>query len=172
MENSPSRLLIIDTAWLGDVLFTTALVGAVRAQWPACEIHLLTSPRAEQLVMDHPYLSRVWIFDKQNKDRGYGAVRRLAEDLNREDFEVVLCAHPSTRSRLLCARLNAPIRVGYRGFMDGRAFTHVIHNDLGIEPDHVERRLNLLRAIEPISETPRLQVGISAEAQDWGDSLA
>ncbi|MCB1059051.1 MAG: glycosyltransferase family 9 protein [Calditrichaeota bacterium] len=170
MENIPSRVLIIDTAWLGDVLFSTALIGAVNSVWPNAEIQLLTSPRAEQLVADHPLLSRVWILDKQGNDRNFGAIRKYAAALNAETFDVVLCAHPSFRSRLLCMQLDVPIKVGYRGVLAGRAFTHLVHNDLGIEPDHVQRRLNLLRAIAPIVETPVLRVGIADDTVRWASN--
>lgn len=167
MENSPARVLIIDTAWLGDVLFTTALIGAVRERWPLCEIDLLTAPRARELVDHHPDIREVWIYDKHGQESGIGSLKNLATKLNEKNFEVCLCAHPSTRSRYLCSLLNSPIRVGYKGFLASRAFTHIIHNDLAIEPDHVERRINLLRAITVITHTPPLKIGLTSDEQDW-----
>ena len=167
MENFPSRVLIIDTAWLGDVLFSTSLIGAVREAWPQTEIHLVTAPRARELVLFHPELTSIRIFDKHGEEGGLSALKKLATELNQSNFDIVLCAHPSMRSRLLCSLLNAPIRVGYPGFLSSRAFTHVVHNDLAIEPDHVQRRLNLLRAIRPVHHAPPLKVGISTEESKW-----
>jgi len=163
MENGTSRVLIIDTAWLGDVVFSTALVRAVRDRWRDSEIHFLTAPRGEPIVRNHPDLGRVWIFDKHGKDRSLGSAFKLANELNQCDFDLVLCAHPSFRSRLICSRLSAPIRVGYRGFGGSRAFTHTIENSLSTEPDHVERRINLLRAVEAVAQTPSLCMGLTAD---------
>ncbi len=167
MENSPARVLIIDTAWLGDVLFTTSLIGAVREAWAQAEIHLVTAPRAQELVQHHPELSSVRIFDKHGKEGGVLALKKLAADLNSIKFDIVLCAHPSMRSRMLCAMLDAPIRVGHPGLLSSRAFTKVVRNDLSVQPDHVERRLNLLRAIVPVDHTPPLKVGLSPDDVLW-----
>ncbi|MBK6910760.1 MAG: glycosyltransferase family 9 protein [bacterium] len=169
MENHPARVLIIDTAWLGDVVFSTALVGATRQVWPEAEIHFLTAPRAQAIMTEHPQIHRLWVFDKHGAQRAMNAVLTLADELNQVRFDVVLCAHPSLRSRLLCARLAAPVRVGYTGFGERWAFTHTAHNSLAIEPDHVERRLNLLRALVPVTITPPLRIGLNATERSWAD---
>lgn len=171
MENPPTRVLIIDTAWLGDVVFSTALVRAVRERWHDSEIHFLTAPRGEPIVRNHPDLKRVWVFDKQGVDRSLGSAFKLTSELNHNDFEIVLCAHPSLRSRLICSRLAAPVRVGYRAFGSSWAFTHTIENSLSTEPDHVERRINLLRALEPLTQTPPLSMGLTAEELKWSTAF-
>ncbi|MBL0060092.1 MAG: glycosyltransferase family 9 protein [bacterium] len=171
MENSPTRVLIIDTAWLGDVLFTTSLIGAVREAWPQTEIHLVTAPRARELVLHHPELASIRIFDKHGNEGGYSALRKLASELNAIKFDVVLCAHPSMRSRLLCSMLDAPVRVGHQGLLASWAFTIIVHNDLAVEPDHVERRLNLLRAVVPVRHIPPLRVGVSPDEKLWSERL-
>lgn len=169
MENSPTRVLIIDTAWLGDVLFTTSLIGAVHETWPQAEIHLVTAPRGRELVLFHPELTNIRIFDKHGKEGGLTALKKLASELNASKFDIVLCAHPSMRSRLLCSMLEAPIRVGHPGLLASRAFTDIVHNDLAVEPDHVERRLGLLRAIVPVRHTPPLKVGVSPDEKLWAE---
>lgn len=171
MENSPARVLVIDTAWLGDVLFTTALIGAVRERWPQCELHLLTAPRAKELVEGHPHLQKVWIYDKHGAERGVGALKRRADELNACEFDLCLCAHPSFRSRYLCSLLEIPVRVGYSGRLPGSAFTHSVRNDLAVQPDHVERRLDLLRAVTRVDRTPPLLVGVSTAERERANTL-
>lgn len=171
MENSPARVVVIDTAWLGDVLFTTALIGAVRERWPQCELHLLTAPRARELVEGHPHLQNVWIYDKHGAERGVGALKRLADELNACEFDLCLCAHPSFRSRYLCSLLRIPVRVGYSGRLPSSAFTHTVRNDLAVQPDHVERRLDLLRAVTLVDRTPRLLVGVSTAESERANAL-
>ncbi|MCB9366781.1 MAG: glycosyltransferase family 9 protein [Calditrichaeota bacterium] len=161
MENSPSRVVIIDTAWLGDVLFTTSLVGAVRMRWPSTAIDLVVAPRARELVEHHPHLNCVWIFDKRGEQRGMKGINSLARSLNEHPYDLCLCAHPSTRSRLLCGQLNCPVKVGYKGLGAARVFTHLVADDLALEPDHVERRLNLLRTVVDVHSAPPLLVGLT-----------
>lgn len=167
MENKPAKVLILDTAWLGDVLFTTSLIGAARASWPEAKIDALTAKRGRDLLLDHPYLNKLWVYDKQERERGISSLFSLGKQLAAEQYDVVLCAHPSSRSRLLTWLTKAPVRVGYHGFLASRAFTHSVRNSLAVEPDHVERRIDLLRAIEPNAHPAPLLVGIGNEDIKW-----
>ncbi|MDD5087531.1 MAG: glycosyltransferase family 9 protein [bacterium] len=147
MEDAPRRILIIDTAWLGDVVFSTSLIGAVRNLWPRAEIHMVVAPRGEPIVRHHGALSRVWVLDKRGRHRTLRDLLRFGGVLRQFGFDLILNAHPSLRSRLLTAWINAPVRVGYRGWASNLCHTHVIPNDLAVESDHVERRIALLRAL-------------------------
>ncbi|MBU0510004.1 glycosyltransferase family 9 protein [bacterium] len=163
MEDSPTRILIIDTAWLGDVVFTTSLISSARALWPRAEIHMVVAPRGEPILRGHPHLQRLWVLDKRGKHRNVIALAAFARQLRMLDFDLILNAHPSFRSRLLTKWIAAPIRVGFDGF--GSRWCHTIHvpNDLAIEPDHVERRLNLLRRLGHSVKAAPLQVAVSPE---------
>jgi len=169
MENPPTRILIIDTAWLGDVVFTTSLLGAVRKAWPKAELHALVAPRGESILRNHPYLNRLWVFDKHGSDRSAASLWRLASKLRAAGFECVLNAHPSFRSRLLTFLTHAPVRVGYRGFGDGIFLTYRVQNDLAVEPDHVKRRIALLKALVPEAEPAPLLVEVSPEEIKWSE---
>jgi lipopolysaccharide heptosyltransferase II len=147
MENPPARALIIDTAWLGDVVFTTALIGAAHRLWPSCGLHALVAPRGEPILRGHPFVSRLWVFDKSGQDRGFFGLRRIARELRLQKFDLVLNAHPSLRSRLLTKWIAAPVRIGYQGFLANSCFTRTVPNDLAVEPDHAQRRLALLRGL-------------------------
>ncbi len=147
MENQPSRILIIDTAWVGDVVFTTALVEAARSLWPRAKISLVVSPRAAGIVRSAQTLDEVIVFDKSNRERSVGALMALGKRLRQDNYDIVLCAHPSFRSALLTKLSRAPIRAGYEARWARWCFTHTCANDLSFEPYHVERRLNLLRAL-------------------------
>jgi lipopolysaccharide heptosyltransferase II len=167
MENPPARALIIDTAWLGDVVFTTALIGGVHRLWPSCELHVLVAPRGEPLLHGHPFVSRLWVFDKYGKDRGGFGLRRTARALRQQKFDLILNAHPSLRSRLLTKWVAAPVRVGYQGFLANFCFTRVIANDLAVEPDHAQRRLALLRALGYDVPTEPLSVSVAEADRLW-----
>ncbi len=145
LENTPARILIIDTAWLGDVIFTTSLLGSLKNLWPESELHVLTAPRGEPILRGHPHISKLWILDKRGAHRGLFGTLKIAAELRKAKFDLILNAHPSFRSRVLTALIGAPVRVGYEGFAARWCFTDVVPNDLAVEPDHVRRRLALLR---------------------------
>jgi heptosyltransferase-2 len=164
MENAPARVLIIDTAWLGDVILTTSLIGATAAVWPRAELHVLVAPRGEVVLRGHPQVHRLWVFDKRGTQKSVAGLFRLGRELKETRFDVVLNAHPSFRSRLLAWLSRAPMRVGYEGFLSSLCHTHLVPNDLAVEPDHAMRRLALLRALVPEAKSAPLHVALQAEA--------
>ncbi len=167
MENTPARILIIDTAWVGDVVFTTALVEATKALWPEANLDLLIAPRATGIVRSHPHIREVIVYDKAKRERGFSALLSLGRRLRERKFDMVLCAHPSFRSAMLAKLSQAPVRVGYKAPWAPFCFTHTCANDLAVEPFHVERRLNLLRAAGFSIEDPGIHVAISSEAKEF-----
>jgi heptosyltransferase-2 len=164
MENTPTRVLIIDTAWVGDVVFTTALVEAAKRLWPEVSVSILVSPRGAGIVRLHPHIHEVIVYDKAKSERGLSAFLALGRRLRERTFDWVLCAHPSFRSAWLTRMTKAPMRVGYEAAWAPLCFTHTSANDLAVEPFHVERRLNLLRALGLAVEDTGIHVTIPPEA--------
>jgi heptosyltransferase-2 len=169
MENAPARLLIIDTAWLGDVIFSTSLIGAVHEVWPQAALHALVAPRGEAILQGHPLVHKLWAYDKHGAQKSVRSLWRLGRELAEAKFDVVLNAHPSLRSRLLARLTRAPVRVGYKGFLSGFCHTHRVPNDLAVEPDHAARRLALLRALIPDAKSAPLHVAVQPQAAAWAE---
>lgn len=167
MENDPTRVLIIDTAWVGDVVFTTALTQAVRQLWPDARLALLVSPRAAGVVKEHPTIDEVIVYDKVGHERGLGALLELGGRLRANKFDLVLCAHTSLRSAMVARLTRAPVRVGWEAPWARLCFTHTCPNDLALEPYHVGRRLNLLKALRVSVDDPGVHVPVSSETDEW-----
>ncbi len=105
----PNRALVINTAFLGDVVFTLPLIENLGlAGW---EVDLVARPRFGELAVGVPGLRTVHVFDKRGADAGPRGLWRLGVRL-RGDYDLVLRAHASTRSKLL-ARLVGGRRVGW-----------------------------------------------------------
>src|SRR5207302_8896097 len=92
-----SRLtsLVIQTAFLGDVVLTTPLLEALaRRHGP---VDVVTTPAAAPLVETHPAVRRVIPYDKRGKDRGPGGLVRFARTLPAERYAWAYLPHRSTR---------------------------------------------------------------------------
>ncbi|MCX6600269.1 MAG: glycosyltransferase family 9 protein [bacterium] len=171
MENAPARILIIDTAWLGDVIFSTSLIGAAHGVWPRAELHVLVAPRGEAILRGHPLIHRLWVYYKHGSQKSARSLWKLGRELAKAKFDVVLNAHPSLRSRLLAWLTRAPVRVGYSGFLSALCHTHRVPNDLAVEPDHAARRLALLRALVPQAKSAPLCVAVQSDASAWAQQF-
>ena len=105
-DEPPKRALVVNTAFLGDVVFTLPLLENLgRAGY---EVDLLARPPFGALAVGVPGLREVVDYDKRGRDRGPRALWRLGRALRSRGYELVLAAHPSLRTRLLVRVVGAP----------------------------------------------------------------
>lgn len=105
------KFLVIQTAFPGDVVLASALVEKLHQHYPGASIHFLLRRGNEGLFAAHPFLEKVWVWDKRsNKTR---ALLRLARHIRREDFSHVINVHRFASSGLLTALSGAKHRIGF-----------------------------------------------------------
>jgi heptosyltransferase-2 len=105
--------LVIQTAFLGDVVLTTPLLCALAAHHGPVDV--MTTPVAAPLLETHPAVRRVIPYDKRGADRGWAGVRRLARRLKAERYERAYLPHRSLRTAALALLARIPARIGFRG---------------------------------------------------------
>lgn len=146
---SPS-ILLVRPRLIGDVVFTTPIVRALRRRFPSGRLVYLVEPAAAPVVATNPHLDEVIVIPHS---RGW---RRLVDDvktaarLRRERFDIAIDLHGGPRSGWLTWATRAPVRVGYD--VPGRAwmYTHVAHRPRILRPRHsVENQWDLLAALDP-----------------------
>lgn len=138
---APARILIVDPAFVGDVVFSGPLVRALHFSAPGLTVGLVVRPPGEQVARRLVGLDRVHVFDKRGEHRGLSGLLRVAASIAEERYEVALLPHPSLRSALLAQRAKIPVRIGGRGFPARLALTETVE----LPDGHVERRLALAK---------------------------
>jgi lipopolysaccharide heptosyltransferase II len=108
-----SRTLVVQTAWLGDMLLTTPLLAALANE--AGPVDVVTTPAAVPLIETNPAVRRVWPYDKRGDERGPAAVVRLARRLRAAGFTTAVLPQGSFRSGLLAWAAGIPRRVTFAG---------------------------------------------------------
>src|SRR3989442_8982587 len=87
--------LVVQTAFLGDVVLTTPLLAALAERHGPVDV--VTTPAAAPLIETHPAVGAVIRYDKRGGDRGLGGLWRLgARPPARRDSRAHL-PHPSWR---------------------------------------------------------------------------
>ena len=109
----PPRVLVIQTAFLGDTVFTSALVQSLAQKWPRAEIDLCVAPRARDVAQAIPGVAHVHLFDKRGQDRGLTGLRRIAARLRTRQYPLAVLPHRSLRSALLARLARIPERAGF-----------------------------------------------------------
>ena len=156
--------LVVQTAFLGDVVLTTPLLAALAARHGPVDV--VTTPGAAPLLETHPAVRRVIPFDKKGADRGLAGLWRLARRLRAEQYAIAYLPHRSLRSAALAWLARVPRRIG---FHDGwpALYTGVRrHPSAG----HAIDRLLALADAPPKHQTPpslELTLGDRAAAERW-----
>lgn len=111
----PSKVLVIQTAFLGDIVLTTSFLRNLRQLLPQAEIRFLTTPVGSKVLQPNGIKITSITYDKRGKDKGFGGFLRMAKTLRAFEPELVFCLHRSLRSTML-ARLSGGKTFG---FLDG-----------------------------------------------------
>lgn len=147
----PEKVLIVQTAFIGDVILATALVESVKQKWPLASIDFVVIPAAANLLEKNPHLRRVVIFDKRGVHRRSYGIWRFARQLRAENYDLALVPHRSFRSASLVWMARVPLRVGF----DRSAAPWAFHHTLVYRQTHeVERNLDLLLPFGGAKELP------------------
>lgn len=105
--------VVIQTAFLGDVVLTTPLLAALAARHGPVDV--VTTPAAAPLVETHPAVRRTIAYDKRRADRGVAGLRHLANELASQRYAIAYLPHRSLRSAALALWARIPERVGFSG---------------------------------------------------------
>jgi len=105
--------LVIQTAFLGDVVLTTPLLSALAALHGPVDV--VTTPVAAPLLETHPAVRTVIPYDKRGTDRGWGGVQNLARRLKDERYVRAYLPHRSLRTAALAFLARIPTRIGFSG---------------------------------------------------------
>jgi len=141
---------------IGDVVFTTPVIRAVRRRFPDAHITYLVERAAAPVVRLNPHVAQVLVVPHT---RGWRRVRddwRLARTLRTARFDAAIDLHGGPRSAWLTWASRAPIRVGYD--VAGRTwmYTRVVHRPRVLRARHsVENQWDLLAGLDPaLTEAP------------------
>lgn len=144
------KIIIIQTAFIGDVILTTPMVRVLYERFHQPEIHFLTIPSSKNILETNPFIKKLIIYDKKKKDKGIASFFNLIKSLKEESYDLAFIPHRSIRSALLAKWAGIKTRVGFdKG--GGRFFhTHRMRYDQGNH--EYERNLHLLNFLEIIPE--------------------
>jgi len=139
------KILLVRLRLIGDVVFTTPAVTAIRDAFPDAEITYLVEPSAAGVVRGHPGVDVVRVVPHLRGWRRITADLALARELRRARFDLVVDFHGGPRASLLTRATGAPRRVGYA--IKGRSwmYTEVVPRSADLRPRHsVENQWDLL----------------------------
>ncbi len=150
--------LVIQTAFLGDVVLTTPLLEALALRHGPVDV--VTTPAAAPLVETHPAVRRVIPYDKHGRDRGLPRMFALARALRAEHYDAAYLPHRSFRTAMLAWLARIPRRVG---FHDGWPWLYTEVKRRAAAGHEIDRLL-ALADVAPKRETPSVRLTVADHA--------
>jgi len=135
------RILIIQTAFLGDVILCTPLIKALRMLSSDSFISFLLIPETKKVLENNPHLDEILVYDKR-KRKGAGSFFQIMTKIKKRGFDLAVIPHRSLRSSLLAYLARIPQRIGFDRSAGAFLFTDKIVYHANVH--EVNRNLSLL----------------------------
>lgn len=123
------RILIIHTAFIGDIVLSTPLIKKLRDTYPKAEITYLTTPVGASILRNNPHLNHIIEYDKRGEHKGMKGFWAIAKKLKMEAYNLVITPHRYLRSTFLTFLTGAPIRRGYDSAAASFLYNERVHYD-------------------------------------------
>jgi lipopolysaccharide heptosyltransferase II len=107
------KILLIRLRQIGDVVFTTPAVRALRQRFPDAHLSYLVEPQAAPVVAGNRHIDEVIVAPRRRGVAALGHELALARRLRATKFDVVVDFHGGPRASLLAWLSGAPVRIGY-----------------------------------------------------------
>lgn len=123
---NPKRILVFQTAFLGDVVLTLPTIQIVKQHFPEAEIDVVTTPVASSLLNNHPAITHVIQYDKRKTQRGLNGIISLARKLRLLQYDVAIAPHRSFRTATVLALSGIPERIGFSNTSGKIFYNHIV----------------------------------------------
>jgi len=136
------RILIIQTAFIGDVILSTPIIEKLHQYYPESKIDFLARKGNEGLLKGHPHLNSVFTW-KKNKNK-YTNLIKLIYLIRSKEYDLVINVQRFAASGLLTALSKAKVTVGFSKNPFSFAFSKKIGHRL-IGQHETSRNLSLIK---------------------------
>lgn len=140
------RILIWEVNWIGDVLFSTPFIRAIRERFPDAHIACIVAPRCKEILELNPNINEVILYDEKIVHRGMLKKWQLMRELKTKKFDVVFLLHRSLTRTLISLLSGISKRIGYSYEKRNFLLTHKVKSPI-IAQHRIEYFLGMARKI-------------------------
>lgn len=142
------QILVIQTAFIGDVVLATGILEKLHAHFPDAKIDILVRKGNESLFTQHPFLREVICWDK--KTAKYAHLLTILKQIRKTRYDILINVQRFAATGLLTAFSKARQTIGFDKNPFSFLFSDVIRHIIS-ENDHtmheIERNHQLIRSI-------------------------
>ena len=112
------KILLIKLSAVGDVVHTIPVLNKLRRRYPHAQLHWLVTPPIAELLRHHPAITRIIEFEREAWSKPwrlapFASYARLAAELRRANYDLVVDMHGQFRTAALALATGASARIGF-----------------------------------------------------------
>ncbi len=148
------KILIFHTAFIGDIVLSTAMVKKIKANNINSKITYVTTPTGKAILANNPHIDEIIAYEKRGKDKGIKGMLNLSKRLKKEKFDIAYIPHRYLRSSLVVYLAGIKERIGYSNSEGKFLLTEKISYDKS--KHEVEKLLSLVKGQDLVDNSLEL----------------
>jgi heptosyltransferase-2 len=136
------KILVVQTAFIGDVVLATAIVESLHQQYPKAAIDVVVRKGNEPLFNEHPFINELIIWDK--KQHKYLNWFSILKKIRAKHYDVLINAQRFAATGLWTVLSSANTTIGFDKNPFSFLFTHKVKHDVSGNALHEVNRNHAL----------------------------
>ena len=159
------KILIIQTASLGDVILATPLIEKLHEFYPESKIDFLLKDGYQPLLRNHPYISSLIAWDKNEKK--YRNLKETIKYIRKKKYDVLINLQRFASSGLITVLSGAKLKIGFNKNPFSYFFDTKVKHILNSNNSSVHEIDRNLKLIEKLTDTERFPVKLYPSKHDY-----
>jgi lipopolysaccharide heptosyltransferase II len=164
------RILIVNVNWLGDTLFATPFIRAVREKYPKAHIAVITHPRCCEILEGNPNIDEIIIYDEKKQHKSLLGKFSMISHVRSKKFDAAFILRKSLSRTLLLLFSKIPVRIGYGSRRAGFLLTKKAEAP-AMRLHKVKYFLNLAKAAGMETKNENYEIFISDKDMENGKNI-
>ena len=155
------NILIIQTAFIGDVILSTPVIEKLHQAYPGCNIDFLLRKGNEDLLTGHPIIRHLYILDKQQHK--FRNVLSIIRKLRKIKYDRVINLQRFFTTGMITLFLRADFKAGFNKNPLSFVYNRKVPHEIGNGEHEISRNL---KVIEDIVDNTRIRPSIYPSEND------
>lgn len=138
-----TSFLIIQTAFIGDVILATSVAEKILRKFPDAKIDFLLRKGNESLLLDHPFIREVIILDK--KKNKFQNLLSVALKVRRKKYDRIINLHRFGSSGFITCISGSKEKIGFDKNPFSFFYTKTVKHEIGNGKHEIERNHELIK---------------------------
>jgi lipopolysaccharide heptosyltransferase II len=176
------RILVINLAFIGDVLLSFPVVTALKSLCPEAKIDMLVMPLTAPIAAGNPNVDKVLVYDKRGQHKQFLQLFKLIREVRSQHYDLAVCTNFAVRGAMLTWAAGIPTRLGYDRQHGGLFLTHATAADRTPLRHEADNYLDVLQPLPltaknsqlyfTVSDHDRQSLAVKVPQLDWNRPIA